>query len=272
MSLEDKMQDWVAYKDAAQYSKLNPTLNVIDYSDDNKKTIVLMGDEHMGSKFYDEKLHTKNLQWCLDNEIPIILMGDEIDAGTRDSVGASVYEQNEIIDNQIQKLLKKYEPLIKKGLILGKHDGNHEQRVYKKTGLDLNRLICKEMGVKNFEWGKFHYIRVGDQNYSLYTTHGASGARMPHTKIKAAIKLADMADAEIYAMGHVHQLSHHVRNFYSINKRNRTVEESQKHFIITGSYLTYWGSYGNIKNYEPMRKGSPKLKLHGEEHMIRVSL
>jgi len=50
------------------------------------------------------------------------------------------------------------------------------------------------------------------------------------------------------------------------------MEESQKHYLLCGSYLKHWGSYAQVQNMEPARNGSPKLKLSGLEKSIRVSL
>jgi len=272
MGLEDKMQEWEALKHYSSKANTKPTLDIIDYHKDDKKTIVLLGDTHIGSKYFDEELLIENLEWCKENNIPMILMGDMIETATRDSVGAGIYEQDEIVDKQIEHFYTLFEDLANKGLIIGLHQGNHEARLFKSSGLDISKIMAKTLKIKYFGYAKLHYIRVGNQGYLLYTTHGASGATMPHTKIKAAIKLADMIEAEIYAMGHVHQLSHHVRNYYKADLRKRKIIESQKHFILTGSYLSHWNSYGHIKGYEPMRKGSAKLKLNGKEHRIRVSL
>ena len=144
--------------------------------------------------------------------------------------------------------------------------------VCKAVGYDIVKTMSRELGIPFFSWGKFHYFKVGNQGYDIYTTHGASGARLPHTKIKGVIDLANFADAEIYAMGHLHQLSHHIRNYYSVNRRGRSILESQKHFILTGSYLDHWGSYAHMKSYEPMRKGFAKVRLDGNKHDIRVTL
>lgn len=269
--LREKMNEREALRHAASQAELKPTLNYMKF-DEDKLVLTLMGDEHIGSKYYDGEYHKEILDWCWENDSPIILMGDELETATRYSVGAGVYEQDEILEEQFEHCKDLYKPFADEGLLIGLHEGNHEARVYKDTGLNISKRLAKELGVPYFGWGKLHYIRVGDENYSLYTTHGASGARMPHTKIKGALDLANVAESEIYAMGHLHQLSHHIRTFYTINKKNKTVEEDQKHFILTGCYLGHWGSYGHIKNYEPSRKGSAKVKLHGDKHMIRVSL
>jgi len=272
MSFKEAIQNWEDNKHAALKSELHPTLNIMDLSDLEKATLVLMGDEHIGNRHYNEAFHRQNLDWILETQNPIVLMGDELETATRDSVGAGVYEQQEIVEQQLEHFYDLYRPLAKDGLIKGIHPGNHEQRLWKTSGVNITKIMAKELGIKYLGWGKLHYIKVGDQGYTMYTTHGASGARLPHTKMKAAIDLANMVDAEIYAAGHVHQLAHHTRVFYKANLRNKTVQELNKHFILTGSYLTHWGSYGHVKNYEPMKSGSPKVKLSGLEHRIRVSI
>jgi hypothetical protein len=132
--------------------------------------------------------------------------------------------------------------------------------------------MAKELGLKYVGYGMLHELAVGNQKYTLYTTHGSSGARMPHTKIKSCIDLANMVDAEIYCMGHLHQLSHHVRTYYVPDGINNCVRQEQKHFLLTGHYLNHWGSYAHMSNMEPSILGSPKIKLSGEKHSIRVSL
>ena len=237
-----------------------------------KQTIVLMGDEHIGSKFYDEKEHMKNLEWCFKYDVPIILMGDELETATKTSVGAGVFEQDEIVQGQLEKAVKIYKPFADKKLLLGNHIGNHEARVFNHSGANLSKILSTLLKIPYLGVGAVHYLKIGKENYTLYTTHGSSGARLAHTKIANTLKLAEMIDAEIYAQGHLHQLTHHTKNYYSVDKRKKSIIESQKHFIITGNYLTHWGSYAHVKGYEPARKGSPKLKLSGLEHQIRVSL
>lgn len=272
MTLEDRMDDWETMKFTAAKNELKPTLGRIDLSDKDKATIVLMGDTHIGSKFYNEKLHREHLKWCLDNNVYLILMGDQIEAATRDSVGAGVYEQQEIIDQQVEHFYDLYRPLAKKGKILGMHTGNHESRVYKSCGVDIAKIMARELGVPYFGWAKLNKVHIGKENYLLYTTHGSSGAKLPTSKIKTAFNMGDVVDAEIYAMGHVHMLGHQTRSYYRADLKNKTISEAEKHYVLTGHYLNFWGSYAHMGNMEPNKQGSVKVKLHGNEHLIRVSL
>jgi len=271
MSKKQNIANKNAWEEVLNNEKLGRKINVHKY-DTEKLTVLLMGDEHIGSKFYNEKLHKTNLDWCLRHEVPIILMGDELETATKTSVGAGVFEQADIVQGQLEKAVLTYKPLADAGLILGNHLGNHENRVYNHSGTNISKILSMMLKVPYLGVGAVHYFMVGDERYTMYTTHGSSGARLPHTKIANTIKMSSMIDCDIYAQGHVHQLSHHVQNYYTVNKRSKTVEESQKHYIITGSYLKHWGSYAHVSNMEPARNGSPKLKLGGLEHVIRVSL
>lgn len=269
--LGDSLSEWETMKYAASKSELKPTLNYKKF-DVEKLELILMGDMHMGSKYYDEEMHKKMIDYCYKKKTQIILMGDQIETATRDSVGSGIYEQNEIVDQQLEHFNHLMKPLADAGLILGMHAGNHEMRLFKSSGLDITKWMAKQLGVRYFSWAKMHYLIVGSQGYKIYSTHGASGTRLAWTKIKSALDMSNIAEAEIYAVGHLHQLSHHIRNYYSIDLKNKKVVEEQKHFILTGSYLNHWGSYAHVKAYEPMRKGSPKIKLGGTEHSIRVSI
>lgn len=240
--------------------------------DNDKITIVPMGDEHLGASNYDADTHKRNIEWCYENDAPIILMGDQLETATKDSVGAGVFEQDDIVQEQLEKAEILYKPLAEKGLILGNHIGNHEARLYNHSGINISKILAKLLKIKYLGVGAISNIKVGKNNYTLYTTHGHSGSRLPHTKIKAVLDLSNMVDVDIYAMGHLHALDHHVRNIYKFDKRSKTIKETQKHFILTGSYLNHWGGYAHVRGLEPARKGSPKIKLSGLERRIRVSL
>ena len=271
MNYMQNVQEKRNAEDALRYEETHPTINRIKIDSDRAK-ILLMSDEHDGSAQYDEKLHMKILEHAYDNDWYILHLGDGIEAATRNSIGAGIYTQEEIIDKQMSNFITKYKPFQEKGKLIGCHPGNHELRAMKDDGVNLMRHMCREMNAKYLGIAKAHLIRVGNQTYTMYTTHGASGSRLPHTKIKAALDLEKVIDTEIYACGHVHQLSHHVRNYFSINKRDKKIKTESKHFILTGSYLSYHNSYAQVKSMEPARLGSPVLCLNGLEHQIQVKL
>ena len=257
-------------ENALRYEEAHPTVNRLKFFNDVK--IMLMGDEHIGNAQYMETKHMKTLEWAYDNGIHILHMGDGIETATRNSIGDGVYSQKDITDKQMVKWQTAYEPFVKDKRFIGAHLGNHEARVFKDDGVNIMRSMCRGIGAKYLGIGKVHLINVGKQSYVMYTTHGSSGARLPYTKIKGALDLEKIVDADIYAMGHVHQLSHHIREFYTVNKRNKKVEKGVKQFILTGSYLDYWGGYAQVKCMEPSRNGSPLLTLSAKDKLVNVSM
>ncbi len=258
-------------ENALRFEEEGTSVNRIKIDDDQAK-ILLVGDEHIGHQHHNRDKLMTNLEWAFDNGIYVLHMGDGIEGATRSSIGDGVYTQDEIFDEQISEWEALYKPFRDNKKFLGAHVGNHEARAFKDEGINVMRQMCRNIGGKYLGIGKAHLIRVGNQTYVMYTTHGASGARLTHTKIKSALDLEKIVDADVYACGHVHQLSHHVREFYKVDKRRKKLEREKKHFIITGSYLDYWGSYAQVKSMEPSRQGSPLLTLDGLTKQANVSI
>jgi len=212
--------------------------------------ILMWGDVHYGSRQCDFNFAKESLDHTSERGVYIIGMGDLLECATRDSVGSGVYDQSDIIQGQLETMVEWLTP--HKDRVIGLLEGNHERRVYDKTGLDLNKLLCKDVGVN--------------------VTHGASGASLPYTKIKQCLSLQQYIDADLYAMGHVHALDTHSRAIHELDKRSKTMAEKEKIFVLTGHYLNYFGSYAHRKGLIPSKKGSPVIKLYTNEHKIRVSI
>jgi len=264
-NVEDKRR----MEEVLRYEESHPTINRLQFDEDAK--IFLVGDEHIGHAQYNEEKHMRNLEWAYDNGVFILHMGDGIETATRNSIGAGVYTQEEIVDEQVTKWQTAYEPFVKDGRFIGAHIGNHEARVFNDEGMNIMRTMCRAIGAKYLGIGKVHLLRVGKQTYTMYTTHGSSGARLPYTKIKGALDLEKIIEADVYAMGHVHQLSNHTREFYKVDKRRKKVTRGVKHFVLTGSYLDYWNSYAQVKCMEPCRNGSPLLTFDSKTKQVNIS-
>jgi len=271
MNYAENVRNKIDIENQLRYEEDSMSLNRIKINADRVR-IMLMSDEHMGSREYNEKLHMETLERAYDTGMYILHLGDGIEAATRNSVGSGVYLQEQIIDKQMQNFIAKYQPFVDDNRFIGAHVGNHEMRAMNDDGINLMRQMCRQMGTRYLGLGKVHHLRIGKQTYTAYTTHGASGATKTHTKIAACLNLEKVVDVEIYAMGHLHQLTHHVRNFYGINKSKKQVQVQKKHFVLTGSYLNYPGSYAQMKCMEPARLGSPVIQLSGVEHKISVAL
>jgi len=260
---------------------------LIDASTDDV-TIVPIGDVHWGHKDCDYKMFQKVIKWCKKQKnVYLILMGDLVEASIMNSPG--LFDQNTFLHDQLKDMVTIFKPFAEEHHILGVLEGNHERRVKRTTAIDIMEDFCDRIGLdvkKNyFGAGALLLIGVGNTThrefYTLYCTHGSSFAQFPQTKLMACMRLQTIAEAEIYCMGHVHSLNTQKNERYAIMdvydwKKKAVTKQLVKrpiHYVLTGQYLKYWGTYAQEKGIPPSGdSGSPKIHLHVKEHRVSVSL
>lgn len=235
-------------------------------------SIVFWGDVHYGHPQCDIERATGMLDYCLKHHIYVVAMGDLIECGLRDSVGDSVYNQKLNPQGQMEFMIELLKPLAEAGLLLGIHEGNHENRITKNTGVNITKIMCKMLDVPYLGYAIWHLIRVGKQNYTMYTTHGSSGSRFKHTKLKAVMDIAMFFEADVVAMGHVHSRAIEPMHRQRVNLRNRTVEDRRILVVLSGAYLTYDKSYAQMKGYPPASLGSSKIQLRADRWSVHASV
>ncbi|MCD6590554.1 MAG: metallophosphoesterase [Candidatus Aenigmarchaeota archaeon] len=201
--------------------------------------VVYLGDVHFGSPQCDEERLFRMIDYCVEKNIYVFLMGDLIDLATRYSIGAGVYEQRMNPAKQVEKIVEILSPLAKKHLIIGFLNGNHEERAYKESGINVGAFMARELNTRFLGYACWNLFRVGKENYTVYTWHGVSSARFEWTKIKAAVDTANSFDCDLFAMGHVHTLANTAQLRQYVDLRSKTVKESKKIILITGHYLKY---------------------------------
>lgn len=236
----------------------------------NYAEIVFIGDVHYGSKQCNVEKFEKILQYCLENNLYVFCMGDMIEASSRHSVGAGVYEQM-TPQKQIEDISEYLKPLADRSKIIGYLTGNHESRMTKELGIDISKLICKELKIPYLGYAGWSLFYVGGQSYSLYSTHGSSSATLKHTKLKAVLDVSKSFEADLVAMGHIHDIIIDSAEYQKVNKKRKTVDIRKSYVIVTGHYYNY-GGYVQEKGYSLSKLGSPKVKLFSDKFDIHVSV
>lgn len=231
--------------------------------------VVFLGDCHLGSPQFDKPRFLGMIDYCLKNSIYVFLMGDLIEMATRYSVGAGVYEKSSIGQSQFDIMIDWLMPLANKGLILGSLTGNHEERVYNATGIDVGKMIANQLGVRYLGNACWNIFKVGKQSYSIYSLHGRTGSRFDGTALLALERISTSFFADLVCMGHTHKM---ISSTVIIQKiENGLVKEHKKTLLITGSYLKYDGGYGQTIGLPISKLGSPKVKFFSDKKDILVS-
>jgi predicted MPP superfamily phosphohydrolase len=260
--------------DLAKKSIRHIRLNIVELeprSGKNYTEVVFFGDVHFGSPACEIKKALSMLEYCLKNDVYVFLMGDLAENANRNSVGSGVYEQSMNPQKQLEFIIETLKPLADKHLLIGNIEGNHEERTYKDTGINITKIISLVLGVRYLGSACWNLFRVGGENYLVYALHGSSGSRFVYTKLKAVVDISHSFSADLIAMGHVHECADTSQLVQSVDLRNKIVREQKKFLLLTGHYLGYDESYAQAKGMPLSKLGSPKVKFFSDHHDIHIS-
>ena len=247
----------------------------------------IFADEHIGDEHSDINRVIERIEYVKNTpNAYCILNGDLMDNATKTSIG-DTYTQVFNPMEQLARAVELFSPI--KDKILCITHGNHENRTYKKEGINLSRLIADQLGLSDryTPTSAALFIRVGETSrgmketngsgkyrqicYTLYVLHGSGGGRKEGAK---AIRLADMAsiiDTDIYIHSHTHLPMIMKQAFHRIDPRNNSVALVDKLFVNTAANLNY-GGYGEAAEFKPTSKDTPIIYLDGTKKDFKARL
>jgi len=234
--------------------------------------VIPLGDIHIGAPkgaVEYEKLRG-HLDYILKNEDFYMLgMGDYHDFCTKMGKGPNVFQASLSPQEQIEKVVNLFEPLAKKGKILGLHRGNHEVWVSQEVGIDVTANLARELKVSYLGDAAYTKIIVNDKEYVIYSLHGvpSSNPKFPHSKLKALFDaMKGIIDADVYLMGHVHSR----QNDPAVGRS--TFQGIRKAiYSCTGHFLNWTHSYAKAFGYSPDIAGVVNIKLFADRWDIHLS-
>jgi hypothetical protein len=237
-------------------------------------------DEHIGDEHSDIKRVQERIEYVKTTpNAYCILNGDIIDNATKTSIG-DTYTQEFNPMEQLRRAVELFGP-IKDKILLITH-GNHENRTYRKEGINLSSLIATQLGLSDrySPTSAVLFIRFGNGGgrthnrpirYTIYALHGSGGGRKEGAK---AIRLADMAsiiDTDIYIHSHTHLPMVMKQGFHRIDSINSKVALVDKLFVNTAANLKY-GGYGEAGAFKPSSMDTPVIYLNGEKKDFKARL
>lgn len=239
-------------------------------------------DEHIGDMHCDVPRLKERIAYVADtNNAYCVLNGDILDYASRSSIGDTESRTLNIME-QLERAVELFTPI--KDKIICITNGNHENRAYRKEGIDMSKMIAMQLGIDDrySQTSAFVFLRFGtplhnhgDKKrkmlYTLYVNHGSGGGRKEGAK---AIRLADMAsiaDADIYIHSHTHLPMIMKQGFFRVDIANSAVANATKLFVNTASNLDY-GGYGAAQEFKPNSKDAPVVYLNGRTKEMSAKL
>lgn len=244
----------------------------VELSQDLKQIeIHTFADEHIGDEHSDIARLKERIKYVAETpNAYCILNGDILDNASRSSIGDIETRELNIMA-QIQCGVELFTPI--KDKILCITNGNHENRAYRKEGIDISKLVAMQLGIGDLysPTSALLFLRFGKMSshdsfrrvlYTIYCNHGSGGGRKEGAK---AIRLADMSsivDADIYIHSHTHLGMIMKQGFFRTDLTSSTVQNVTKLFVNTSSNLNY-GGYGEAQEFKPNSKDTPVIYLNG---------
>lgn len=253
----------------------------VDLSQDIKQMeLHTFADEHVGDANCDLVRLRERIKYVAETPSAYcILNGDILDNASRSSIGDIETRELNIM-GQIQHGVELFTPI--KDKILCITNGNHENRAYRKEGIDVSKLVALQLGLgdKYTPTSALLFLRFGKMSshhsyrpvlYTLYCLHGSGGGRKEGAK---AIRLADMSsvvDADVYIHSHTHLPMIMKQGFFRTDLKSSTVQHVTKLFVNTASNLDY-GGYGEAQEFKPNSKDTPVIYLNGCKKEMHAKL
>lgn len=244
--------------------------------------IEIFADEHIGDANCDIKRLKERIDAIAeDGNTYCILNGDIMNYASKSSIG-DVETRSLNIMAQLERATELFEPI--KDKIICITNGNHENRAYKKEGIDISKIIATQLGIGDryspaaafvfLRFGKptkFHGRKNEKMRYTMLVNHGSGGGKLEGSKAIALARMASIADADIYIHSHTHLPMAMKQGFYRVDNGNSTISNTTKLFVNTASNLDY-GGYGETMEYKPNSKDTPTIFLNGKKREMFAKL
>lgn len=246
--------------------------------------IVPLADFHIGDE-YSDFIYIKQLleQVKNDKNTYVILNGDLMNTAIKSSV-SDIYGEMYSPMQELSICESLFKPISDRILCIT--EGNHERRVAKDTGIEMTRILAKQLGVEDrySEASALIFLRFGEMSqprtdgkgkrkvcYTINVNHGSGGGRTAGAKANALTRMASIIDADIYIHSHTHLPMVLKESFFRTDVRNSSIEQVDKLFVNTSAMLGY-GGYGEIYEYKPASKTVPLITLNGKKKEATATL
>lgn len=250
-----------------------------DLSADYKSIeLLVLADYHYADPHSDHDAIRKDIDYVNSHEnVYCVLAGDLLDCALKSSLGDAYVNLSPM--EELTAMMDLLQPIAHKVLaIVG---GNHEARHYRTNGVDMTRLLCRQLGIEHLYSPdtELIFLRFGKGSagrsharpilYTIYLTHGSGGGRKEGGKIQRLADYAQIVDADCYICGHTHLPASFKTGFARPSAANNSITYCTKLFVNCAAKLQY-GGYGDTGGFKPPCIDTPHILLSGETKDMRA--
>jgi hypothetical protein len=227
----------------------------------NKKKVNIhcLTDVHLGSRTFDRVFFLKAIS-TIKKDPNAVWFGN---GDMLEFIPPNYYisDNDQAFDNneQYEQFVKMIRPIIDKCLFF--RGGNHDTlRSVKLAGIDIIRVMCEDLEIPYFPYPGYTVINYKRNNYTIASGHGKSGAKNGDLELQRLRNI--FPEADMYYLGHNHQLYAKPIDSFEIMKENEEVK--RQWFVRGGSFIGY-ADYARYAMFEPQTKGWVEIRLSDKD-------
>lgn len=221
-----------------------------------------IGDMHIEKVQFDERRFKRWVQTIVsDPHSCWVFVGDAVEGRTPDDPRYDAdntrpeYKNSDYLWVVQQKLASLFAPLKARPGVVVK--GNHD--AYQKWA-GLSQFVAATSGGAYLDAEGMFRINIkmnGKKNRSKigYARHVISGGRMPGAALNALSKNREVADADMYFTGHIHQSAMTIPNRYTLSRRGKLALVEKPHVLCVATSFLH-GRMEDVVDYAGV-KGLP---------------
>ena len=139
--------------------------------------------------------------------------------------------------------------------------GNHDTlRSVRLAGIDIIRVMCDDLEIPYFPFPGYTVVNYKGGSFTFASGHGKSGAKNGEMELQRLRNI--FPDADMYYLGHNHQLYAKPIDSFEIFKDNEEVK--RQWFVRGGSFIGY-AEYARYAMFEPQTKGWVEVRLSSNQ-------
>lgn len=253
--------------------------------------IAMLSDIHWDNPKCDWNLLKRDLDYCVANDIPIMINGDMFclmqGRGDRRGNKSDIrpeHNNSKYLDSIVETAVEWWSPYAHLLTVIGY--GNHETAIIKYQETDILQRFVDLLNYKNnsqvYAGGYGGWIVVKQEigngmfsNFKIKYFHGSGGGGVvTRGAINLTRALEMYEDFDVFTMGHIHENAarNDVRDTVSHNKTGYHHDHKQIHLMLTGTYKEEYGdgSKGwHVERGAPIKPTGGRILLFESERISK---
>jgi hypothetical protein len=223
-------------------------------------SVVPLFDVHYGSNGHRHGKFQKYLRWIAETPgLYVILGGDLMDNALDDGRGMC-YDQDIPPQSQLDDMTEMLAPIAHR--VLTMFPGNHEWRTYKKTGIDISKILADRLDIPYHTGPVLLSILAGDHKYTIDARHGFTRPGTKGGQLNSAMKPTKWMDADFFLSGHTHEALVSEDTVMREKAQDGSLAFVPRWVVIAQSFLGWLETYGYRAGYGPVAGGGVLLEMY----------